>query len=219
MLTFDDLSVRLGGNQILRAASGTVPREGVTFLMGPNGVGKTTLIRCLLGLERHTGTVLWDGADLDPQVRHVFTAFDEDPFYGRLTGRQNLAVLAPESDARNSPYLSHDLLKRKVSAYSAGQRKRLSLVAALTSRAHLVILDEPTNGLDVDAQRQLRADIVRMKSQTGFLLTGHHLDFYEGLVDQVLVITDCTTRVAEPADEKGYDLASTYDCYYSHAAR
>lgn len=220
MITFENLGVTFGTTEILRGATGTIPDGAVTFLMGPNGVGKTTLIRALLGVQRHSGVVKWNGNAMDPRARHVFPVFDDDPFYDRLTGQQNLRVLAPESTVRNDQrYLSNDVLQKRVKGFSAGQRKRLSLHAALGSGASLVVLDEPTNGLDVDAQRLLRDDIVRMKSDTAFLLTGHHLDFYEGLVDHVLVITDRTVRVSEPDHEKGHDLASSYERYYSHPAR
>lgn len=218
MIKFFDIDVRFGTNQVLLGATGEIRIPGVTFLMAPNGAGKTTLIRSLLGLQPHSGSVLWDNESIDPHEQRVFPVFEDDPFYDRLTGAQNLAILAPDRRSEIRQYLTPHVLKQRVKGYSAGQRKRLSLTAALNSGAELIILDEPTNGLDTEAQRNLREDILAMSDQTGFLLTGHHLDFYGDLIDDLLVITDHAVHtVPKHPETRRHDLANTYDRYFPSA--
>ena len=87
-------------------------------------------------------------------------------------------------------YLPRAVLNRRVKGYSHGERTRLALMMALNSDSELVILDEPTNGLDRESMYQLREDIRSMAHQTTFLLTGHNLEFYADFADQVFVLTN-----------------------------
>ncbi len=221
MLSVSGMSKSYGSTVVLTDVDASVPAHGTTFLMGPNGAGKTTFIRCLLGLESHSGDVRWNGVPFMGASDLVFPVFEDTPFYRKLTGLQNLRLLAPVSLGGSRQYLSRDVLRRKVGTYSHGQRMRLALTAALNSGAALVILDEPTNGLDVETARRLRADMVELGQETAFLVTGHHLDFYDGLVDHLLVLKEGKILTSasdnEQSDGRG-DLAQTYDRHFPGAS-
>lgn len=222
MLKVKNLTKRFGSKAILDAVSVEMPPRSVNFLMGPNGAGKTTLIRCVLGLHRYQGEITWDGNPLDPAERRVCPVFDDAPFHPGLTGWQNLKVLAPESVGGPTVYLSHDVLRRKVKGYSHGERMRLALMAALDSGAELVILDEPTNGLDRDTMQQFKADIRARTGTTTFVVTGHNLEFYDDVVDNLFVLKDGKVSLAASPShhpDRRADVARVYDEHYPRAGR
>lgn len=228
MLELVSIRKSYGAETVLDGVDAVFPRGSVSLLMGPNGVGKTTLVRCVLGLEPHGGEVRWNGAPLDPEARLVYPVFDDTPFHPGLTGAQNLRVLAEESVNGPLQYLEQRLLRRRVRHYSYGQRKRLALTAALNSSAELVLLDEPTNGLDVDAMQQLREDLDGLRERRTFLVTGHHLEFYEDLVDHVFVVdagrlVEVTAELSRagqgPADHPTTGHGGLTDVYAAHYPR
>lgn len=200
------------GREVLAGCDADLVR-GITFLMGANGAGKTTLIRCVLGLLSYDGAVTWRGRPLRGRDLSAAAVVDDDPFYPNLTGRQNLAVLAPES-LHIEPYVDPARLGRRVSTYSIGERRRLSLTAALGAGADVVVLDEPTTGLDRDALGRLRADLMALRTRAVVLVTGHHLEFWDGLVDQLLLLHTGRLRVHAPVplpEQEGGWLGRIYD--------
>lgn len=223
MITLSRVSKHFGPVALLEEAEAVFPSPGVTFLMGPNGVGKTTLIKCILGLEQYSGKILWNGRPVNVSERLVYPVFDDVPFHERLTGIQNLNILARESARGPRQYLDSNVLRRKVKSYSSGQRTRLALTAALNSGAELIILDEPTNGLDRDAMRRLKDDITELRGSTSFLITGHHLEFYDDLVDHLFVLK--SGKLVEVPVESSTDtarssnLAFVYDVHYTGTER
>jgi ABC-2 type transport system ATP-binding protein len=213
MLEISGLTKRYGPHVVLDGVEAELASNAVHFVMGPNGAGKTTLLRCLLGLVPHTGDIRWRGRPIDPSERLVFPVFDEPPFYPRLTGRQNLAVLAPEALGQPSPYVDERLLRQRFGRYSRGQGMRLALTAALHSGAELIVLDEPANGLDRETMSTLRRDLRAMRADCTFVLTGHQLELYDDLVDTVTLLRDGTLRrVDDPAEGRG-SLADIYDAH------
>jgi ABC-2 type transport system ATP-binding protein len=213
VLEIAGVSKRFGSRVVLDDVSASFEQDAVHVVMGANGAGKTTLLRCLLGLLPHTGTVRWGGRPIDPSDRLVFPVFDEPPFNPRLTGRQNLAILAPEALGRPTAYLDDGVLGRRFARYSRGEGMRLALTAALNSEAELVVLDEPANGLDRDAMVRLRTDLRTMRATCTFVLTGHQLEFYEEVVDTVAVLHEGRLRsVGGSANGRG-SLADIYDAH------
>jgi ABC-2 type transport system ATP-binding protein len=155
----------------------------ISALIGPNGAGKTTLISIVMGLvERDGGTVELDGEDLlgrrGPELRHgIGYAPQEEAIFPTLTVEDNLRLYAELAGLRGreaqrrieevaEAFLVGDLLARKAGALSGGQRRRINNAIALLGRPRLVILDEPTAGVD-PATRSAVLDVVRRLADDG----------------------------------------------------
>ena len=181
----------------------TVEPGDVFGYLGPNGAGKTTSLRMMLGLIRPTGgsvqlfgrDPLLDGAKALDGV----AGFVEGPrFYPYLSGRKNLRLLAdyddPSSRSRIEEVLDivelADRAKDKVGGYSHGMRQRLGLASALLRQPRLLLLDEPSTGLDPAGMRDMR-DLVRRLSGEGItvLLSSHLLGEVEELCNRVAVVS------------------------------
>ena len=164
--------------------------------------GKTTLIRSLLGLTRpDSGTISLLGVPVPEQrgraLARVGAIVDEPRFHGHLTGRENLKILAAarggEADQQIGPALERTRLTGraddKVSSYSLGMRQRLGLAACLLADPHLLILDEPMNGLDPAGMHETR-ELIRSLVDEGrtVVLSSHLLDEVERTCDQVAIV-------------------------------
>ena len=153
-----DLAVRRGGKPVLRCISLTIPRGAVTGLLGPSGSGKTTLIRALVGVQIvHGGevTVLGRRAGAAELRRRVAYVTQAPAIYADLTVRENLTYFARVMSAPaariEEVVASVDLrdeLDRVAATLSGGERSRASLAVALLGEPELLVLDEPTVGLD-----------------------------------------------------------------------
>jgi ABC-2 type transport system ATP-binding protein len=176
-------------------------RAGQVYgFLGPNGAGKTTTIRMLVGLIAPTaGQIRLLGRSLpDPgAVSQTGSMIEEPAFYPWLTGRQNLKVLAatgggcPEAEfgrVLEATGLS-EVAGRKVRAYSQGMRQRLGLAAAMLGRPPLLIIDEPTNGLDPAGIRDIRGLLRDLAADgTTVFMSSHLLAEVEQVCDRVAVI-------------------------------
>ena len=182
-------------------------REGDRYgLLGPNGSGKTTLIRMLLGLVFATsGEIEVDGCPVPRKIAQVLPkigALIEGPAsYGYLNGRANLALLdaaGPGGGRRTRKARIDEALervglagvdRRPVRAYSLGMRQRLGLAGALLRTPTLLILDEPTNGLDPRGIREIRDLLIELnKAGTTILLSSHLLGEIEQLCTRIGVL-------------------------------
>ncbi|HEX9679899.1 MAG TPA: ABC transporter ATP-binding protein [Anaerolineales bacterium] len=180
----------------------TVRRGEVFGLLGPNGSGKTTTILMLLGLTEPTaGTVRVVGQDparhpLQVKARVGYLP-DSVGFYEELTARENLAYTArlnripeAEADLRIGQSLTRmglaEVIDRPVSSYSHGMKRRLGMADVLIKRPEIIILDEPTLGLDPEAAREF-LDMVRELRKDGFtvLLSSHLLHQVQAICDRV----------------------------------
>src|SRR6266498_54875 len=189
-----------------------VRRGEVYGFLGPNGAGKTTTLRMLLGLVHATsGTTLVLGrAPGDPQSLIRVGAMVEEPaFYPYLSGRDNLRVMArfaslPE-DGVDAALDVVDLLGRggdRFKTYSQGMRQRLGVAAALLKDPDLLILDEPTNGLDPAGVAEMRSLIRRLGSgDRTVLLSSHMLGEVQQICDRVGVISRGTLIAEGAVDE------------------
>ena len=171
--------------------------------LGPNGAGKTTLIRCLLGLARPTsGNIVVRGFDISREpaaaLARVGAIVEEPRFYGYLSGRQNLelwaAYVGDDAISRVPALLSRVGLDAragdKVSAYSLGMRQRLGVARALLSDPEVLVLDEPTNGLDPDGVAEFRVLIRSLVEQDGraVFISSHLLDEIEKICDDLAIV-------------------------------
>ena len=172
----------------------------VTALLGPNGAGKTTTLRMLLGLVAPTsGTATFDGQrydELSEPVRRVGAVLEASGCHPGRTGRDHLRIV---STAAGLPHEAAERVldetglaadaNRRVGEYSLGMRQRLGLAAALLGDPDVLVLDEPTNGLDPPGVRWLR-HFVRRSADEGrtILLSSHALSEVELTADHVLVM-------------------------------
>ena len=178
-----------------------VPAGGVHGFLGPNGSGKTTTIRMLLGLSRPTGgSMRLFGQDVPerlPEVMPWIGAVVESPkFSPNFTGRQNLLLLARaigERDSRVDEALALVSLtgrdRDRYRAYSLGMKQRLAIAATLLKQPRLLILDEPTNGLDPAGIREIR-ETIRNLGERGVtvLLSSHILAEVQQVCDSATII-------------------------------
>jgi ABC-2 type transport system ATP-binding protein len=199
------LTKRFGDRTVVDALDLAIPAGSVCGFVGPNGAGKTTTIRMLLGLIRPsagTGTIL--GGDLgDPKAYlHKVGALIESPaFYPQLSGADNLLALARlggiDSGVIPSVLDRVGLLQRSVDSYrsySLGMKQRLGIAAALLASPELLILDEPTNGLDPAGIVEMR-DLIRSLADEGMtvFVSSHLLAEIEHICDRLIMISDGKT--------------------------
>jgi len=197
------LCKRFGARKAVDNLSLSVEPGQVYGFLGPNGSGKSTTIRMLLGLIRPTdGQARLLGYDirrrLTGALRHVGAQVETPAFYGYMSGRRNLELLGaltgPISRQAIDDTLSRvRLLGRemdKVRTYSMGMKARLALAQALLPRPKLLILDEPTNGLDPQGMREVRELIRALAHHEGLtiFLSSHLLAEVEQVCDRVAVI-------------------------------
>jgi ABC-2 type transport system ATP-binding protein len=182
------LTKRFGHRTAIADLDLAVP-SGLTFgLLGHNGAGKTTLVRLLLGLiQPDAGTVTINGRRMPDHRRSALAgigAIVEEPhFHGHLTGRENLRVVAavrgPHTGSRIEPALARVGLRERaddrVRNYSQGMRQRLGIARCLLADPHLLILDEPTNGLDPGGILQLRRLIADLVAEGRTVVLSSHL--------------------------------------------
>ncbi len=189
-----------GAVQALQALDLSIPRGGVYGILGPNGAGKSTLLRLALGLIRPSrGSVRLLGAhETDVAILRKIGAMIEAPsLYPFLSAADALRVFARMSGfaeaGRESAVLERvgltDAAHRKARTFSMGMRLRLALAAALLHRPELLILDEPTNGLDPAGMQEMRILIRDLVDKDGvtIILSSHLLDEVEKVCDRVAI--------------------------------
>jgi sodium transport system ATP-binding protein len=181
------------------------PDGAITALLGPNGAGKTTTLRVLATLMRpDAGSARIGGVDVtrDPRAARaaVGVLSDARGLYTRLTARENIAYYArlrevpPETAARRiedfAAVLDMDaLLDRRVDGFSTGERMKVALARALIHDPQHLILDEPTNGLDVMSTRALRRLLLRLRDAGKCLLFSTHImQEVEALCDEIVIV-------------------------------
>ena len=196
-----------------------VPAGTITGFLGPNGAGKTTTLRCLLGLIGPTGGSATIGGrayvDLPNPSATVGAMLEASSFHPARSGRNHLRVYCTVNgfpDNRADEVLDivglTKAARQKVRGYSMGMRQRLGLAAALLGDPHVLILDEPANGLDPEGIAWLRRFLRRMAEEgRTVLVSSHVLSEVEQTVDNVVIINRGTLvrqgSIAELAEQGG----------------
>ncbi len=227
------LTKRYGRRTAVTDLDLAVPRGSSFGLLGHNGAGKTTLIRLLVGLtEPDAGTISLAGERLDRHNRHALSrvgAIIEEPrFHGHLTGEENLRVVAAvrggESHRRIAPALRRvglaERAHERVRTYSQGMRQRLGIARCLIADPEVVILDEPTNGLDPAGILELRALVGSLvaEGRTVFV-SSHLLGEVEKMCDAVAVIADGRLVWQGRIEQLASDGSSLEDRFLEPTAR
>lgn len=193
-----DVVMTYGTRQALRGATLDVPQHEVTSLLGPNGAGKSTTIRLMAGLQRPTSGVVevLGGAPGRPAARTRVNVMLQDD--GLPTGAHGPEMVRHIARLRGAADTAQPLIERldlarlgrtTIRRMSGGERRRVSLACALVGAPDVVVLDEPTAGLDVQGRRAVW-DVVREMRDRGttILLCTHLLDEAEALSDRVVVL-------------------------------
>ena len=180
-----------------------VPEGAVYGFLGPNGAGKSTTLKMILGLAKPTeGSITLFGTKMNKKNRMKLLAdtgslIESPSYYGHLTGEENLHILqtlkgcsAKEIDEVLKIVRLYDARQKKVAHYSLGMKQRLGLAAALLGFPRLLILDEPTNGLDPAGIQEMRELICTLPSSYGItvVVSSHLLSEIDQMADHVGII-------------------------------
>ena len=231
MIEARQLAKRCGAVQAVRDVSFVAPDGRITGLLGPNGAGKSTSLRMVCTVMRpDTGVALIDGVDVaaDPLAarRRIGVLSHAAGLYPHLTGRENVlyfgelhGMARAERERRADELIEmldmRDCAARRAKGFSQGQRLKTALARALVHRPRNVVLDEPTNGLDVMAVRNLRELLARLRAAGHCVLfSSHVMQEVAALCDEVVVIAHgavvaagTTASLLERAGESGLEDA------------
>lgn len=202
ILECKNLCKSFGKRQILKNVSFSINEGDILAFIGPNGSGKTTTIKLILGLQRiDSGEVLINGKDITKDFEEAISkvgAIVENPdSYMYLTGWQNLRLIANYYDNISDDDINEVVkyvglesrINDLVSKYSLGMRQRLGIARALLNKPNILILDEPTNGLDPEGIKDLRVLLKRLASDgMGILISSHNLAELESFCNKVCII-------------------------------
>lgn len=202
LLECENLCKSFGKKQILKNVSFEIDEGDILAFIGPNGSGKTTTIKLILGLQGiDKGKVLINGYNVEKDfikaIERVGAIVENPDTYMYLSGWQNLKLVASLYKGVTDEKIKEivklvDLEERihdKVSKYSLGMRQRLGIARALINNPNILILDEPTNGLDPEGIKDLRNLLKRLaKDGMGILISSHNLAELESFCNKVLMI-------------------------------
>jgi len=197
VIAFDHLTKRFGSFEAVSDLTFGVAAGSICGLLGPNGAGKTTAMKCLLGfLHPSSGSALVDGAAVGPKTFEYLSYVPETPaLFGDLTVRQHVE-LDRRSQPRHDPARAAELLRtfdldlrKRVKALSKGQKTALALVLALASRPRVLVLDEPSSGLDPIFQRVVLDLLIEVATEGGTVLfSSHQIGQVERAADHVAIL-------------------------------
>lgn len=202
ILECQNLCKRFGKKQILKDVSFEIDEKDILAFIGPNGSGKTTTIKLILGLQNiDSGSVKINGYDVEKDfvksIERVGAIVENPDTYMYLSGWQNLKLVANLYKGVTDDDLKtivktvglENRIHDKVSKYSLGMRQRLGIARALINKPNLLVLDEPTNGLDPEGIKDLRILLKRLaKEGMGILISSHNLAELESFCNKVLII-------------------------------
>ncbi|WP_026513955.1 ABC transporter ATP-binding protein [Butyrivibrio sp. LB2008] len=198
-----DLCKKSGNKFRVKDVNLAVPQGCIYGFLGPNGAGKTTTMKLLLGLiQPDGGTVEILGQKMSPRNRfdinmRTGSLIESPGFYGHLTGQENLEIIARyknlgTADIKEALYTVslYDRKDDKVKNYSLGMKQRLGIAMALMGKPELIILDEPTNGLDPAGINEIRNLVKSIPEKCGstVIISSHLLSEVEQIADYVGII-------------------------------
>jgi zinc transport system ATP-binding protein len=206
LIEVKNLSVTINGNKIIEGVSFSVEKGDVVSIIGPNGSGKTTLVKAMIGLIEHKGTVKWDSKPFREQLKgigYVPQRFDFDRTFPisvdeflHLGGRADEAW--KEEMCRE--FGISGILRRKLGTLSGGQMQRVLIVCSLLKKPQLLILDEPTAGVDIEGAAsfyELIRHINKEHNITVFLIS-HEVNMVSTTSTKVICVNKSMFCCGEP---------------------
>ena len=203
VLEINNLNKKYGKKHVLKDVSFCLDEGEILGFIGPNGAGKTTTIKLILGLQfANSGEVLINGyninTDREKAIEKVGAIVENPDMYQYLSGRTNLEMVARLYNGVTKERINEVIklvglknrIDDKVSKYSLGMRQRLGIAAALINNPNLLILDEPTNGLDPEGIKELR-ELLKKLAKTenvAVLISSHNLAELESFCNVVCII-------------------------------
>lgn len=206
------IGARYGDRQVLDNITFTLNSGEIVGLVGPNGHGKTTLMKRMLDLVPGTGSASFDGLpyrSMATPQRHVGALLGTEAFHPGRSALNHLRMIGAAAGITHRQAVNAldrvgltDYTKATPASYSMGMKQRLGLAAALMCEPELLILDEPTNGLDMDGTIWFRSSLKTL-AQEGrtILLSTHILDELEKVADRVLILHTGQLKADCPMDE------------------
>ena len=203
ILECKNLCKTISRKEILKDISFSIDSGDLLGFIGPNGAGKTTTIKLILGLQKITsGTVVINGYNIqtnfEKAIEKVGTIVENPDLYMYMSGYQNLKLIArmykdiDESRIQEVVKLVslENRINDKVSKYSLGMRQRLGIAQAILHKPNLLILDEPTNGLDPEGIKQLRDLLTNLAKHEhmAILISSHNLSELENFCNKIVII-------------------------------
>ena len=203
ILKCEKLNKKFGKKQILKDVSFIIEEGDILGFIGPNGAGKTTTIKLILGLQNITGgKVFINGFDIEKQftkaIEKVGAIVENPDLYMYLSGYENLKLIANLYKGIDKKRIEEvvklvkldNRIHDTVSKYSLGMRQRLGMAQAILHRPSLLILDEPTNGLDPEGIREMRELLMNLaqKEKMAILISSHNLAELDNLCNKVCII-------------------------------
>ncbi len=218
MISVNQIQKSFGKITAVKDVSFTAENGQITGLLGPNGAGKTTTLRVLYTvLKPDSGTATVDGFDVTRQTQEVLRRIgalpDAHGLYPRLTARENIryygqlrglagSALEQRIDELVAVLDMQDFINRRTEGFSNGQRIKVSIARALVNDPPNVLLDEPTNGLDVMSTRAMR-DFIRHLREQGkcVVFSSHIMQEVSALCDRIVVIANGLVAASGTPDE------------------
>ena len=207
MIEVNAISKRFGSVQAVKNVTFTAPDNQITALLGANGAGKTTTLRMIYSLiTPETGEISIDGINPRKQPEDARKLLgilpDTRGLYKRLTARENISYFGQlhgmsqnkinsRIDSLVEDLRMHDFIERRCDGFSQGQRVKVAIARALVHDPQNIILDEPTNGLDVMSTRGVRAFLQKEKQRGKCILfSSHVMQEVAAVSDEILVVND-----------------------------
>lgn len=196
MLSVQNVDVFVKQKEIIHQASFQVSAGAVIGLVGPNGAGKTTIMKTILGLTKFSGSIQIDNQEVTENnhqaLQQVGALIEHPAIYPFLTGLQNLELYSQDhQDLQEVVSLvqMESYLNQRAKNYSLGMKQKLGIALALLNKPRLVILDEPMNGLDIEATITIRKVIKQYAQQgTAFLISSHVLSELQKVMTGIVLL-------------------------------
>lgn len=202
MIKINNLKKSYGKRVILDNINIKFFKNKINFIMGKNGAGKTTIIKCILNLEKYYGSITAETGETGEvdikefgyDTKNIFAIFDSTSVYGNLTGMDHIKLFTNKSQSEimdiSLDYFNNDMLNKKAKTYSYGEKKKLFFIILELMRPKVIIMDEISNGLDYETMALLRKKIKELSKDSTIILTGHQFDFYRSIIDKLFLVEE-----------------------------